>query len=139
MALVRVKKTRQTENLPPQESDQGSVDLVRALLLDPVTGPIENELLPQIRQHALYLVDQLCADQSGNDAILRSRNEQRRLVDLRALPRRGQFPIAVDVTIPVQPAAEAGVLVDSREIGDVSFGQPIRQRPIRIGAGEESL
>ena len=104
-----------------------------------MAGPVENELLPQIRQHALHLVDQFGADQPGNDAILRSRDEQRWLVDLGALPRRGQFPIAVDVAIPVEPAAKTGLSVDVREIGDVGLGQPIRQRPIWIGAGEESL
>ena len=106
-----------------QEIDQGGIDLVGPLLLDPVTGPIENELLPQIRQHTLHLVDQFGADQPGNDAILRSRDEQRWLVDLRALPRRGQFPIAVDVAIPVQPAAEAGLLVDVREAMSASVSQ----------------
>ena len=115
MASGSRQENASNRNLPLQELDQGGVDLVGPLLLDPVTGPIENELLPQIRQHALHLVDQLGADQPGNDAILRSRDEQRRLVDLRALPRRGQFPVAVDVAIPVQPAAEAGLSVDLRE------------------------
>ena len=32
-----------------QEGDQGGVDLVGPLLLDPVTGAVENELLPQVR------------------------------------------------------------------------------------------
>ena len=104
-----------------------------------MTGPVENQLLPQVRQHALHLVDQLGADQPGNDAVLRSRDEQGGLVDLRALPRRGQFPVAVDVAVPVEPAAKAGLSVDVCERGEVGLGQPVRQRPIRIGAGEEAL
>lgn len=37
-------------------------------------------------------------------------------MDLRSLPRRGQFPIAVDVAVPVQPAAEAILLIGLAEL-----------------------
>src|SRR6266851_8930340 len=60
-------------------------------------------------------------------------------MDLRALPWRGQFPVAIDVAIPVEPAAEAGFLVGLGEIGEVGFAKPIRQRPIRRWLAEKSL
>ena len=59
-----------------QEGDQGRVDLVGAFLLNPVTGAVDDQLLPQVRQHPLQFVDALGADQAGDDGILRSRDEQ---------------------------------------------------------------
>ena len=94
-----------------EKGDQGCVDRVGAFLLNPVAGTADDELLSQVRQHPFHVGDALGADQAGDDGIVRSRNEQRRLMDLRALPRRGQFPVAVDVAVPVEPAAEAGFLV----------------------------
>src|SRR6202011_113459 len=60
-------------------------------------------------------------------------------MDLRALPRRGQFPVAIDVAVPVEPTAEAGFLVGLGEISEVGFAKPIRQRPIRAPLAEKSL
>jgi hypothetical protein len=60
-------------------------------------------------------------------------------MDLRALPWRGQFPVAIDVAVPVEPAAEAGFLVGFGEIAEVDFAEPIRQRPIRAWVAEKSL
>src|SRR6266849_10269979 len=60
-------------------------------------------------------------------------------MDLRALPWRGQFPVAVDVAVPVQPAAEAGLSVGLGEISKVGFAKPIRQRAIDAGIAEKSL
>ena len=80
----------------------------------------------QVRQDALHLVDLLGADQAGNDAIVRSRDEQGRLMDLRTLPWRRQVPVAIEIAIPVQPAAKAGFAVDLGEGGEVGLGQPVR-------------
>src|SRR6266852_2469519 len=60
-------------------------------------------------------------------------------MDLRALPRRGEFPVAVDVAVPVEPATETGFPVGLTEIGEVGFAEPTRQRPIGIGMAEKSL
>src|SRR6266566_6680585 len=60
-------------------------------------------------------------------------------MDLRALPWRGQFPVAVDVAVPVQPAAEAGLSVGLGEISEVGFAEPMRQRAIGAGIAEKSL
>src|SRR5471030_887777 len=104
-----------------------------------MTGAFDDQLSLQMRQHPLQLVDALGTDQSGDDGILRSRDEQRRLMDLRVLPRRGQFPVAVDVTVPVEPAAEAGIPVGLAEAGDIGFTEPIRQRTITAPVAEEAL
>jgi len=69
----------------------------------------------------------------------RAGEEQRGLADLRILPGRGQLPVAVDVAVPVQAAAEAGFSIDLRESGKVGFGEPRRQRPRGIAAMEEAF
>ena len=51
-------------------------------------------------------------------------------MDLRALPRSGQFPIAVDVAVPVEPTAKAGGSVRLDEMRKVGFVEPRRQRPV---------
>src|SRR5947199_7909106 len=60
-------------------------------------------------------------------------------MDLRALPWRGQFPVAVDVAVPVQPAAEAGLSVGLGEISEIGFAEPMRQRAIGAGIAEKAL
>src|SRR6266403_1455187 len=60
-------------------------------------------------------------------------------MDLRALPWRGQLPITVDITVPVQPAAEAGLPVGLGEISEVGFAEPRRQRAIGAGIAQKAL
>src|SRR5260370_5422963 len=109
-----------------EKSNQGGVDLVGAFLLDPVASAVDDELLSQARQNPLHVSHAFGADQTGDDGILRSGNEQRRLMDLRTLPARGQFPVAVDVAIPAEPATKAGFFVGLAEISEVGFAEPIR-------------
>jgi hypothetical protein len=104
-----------------------------------VAGAVEDQLLLQIRQHTPQVLDLPGANQAGNDAVFRTGNEEVRLVDLRALPWGGQFPIAINVAIPVQPAAEPGLPVDLGEVGEVGLSQLVREWPIRTSAGEEAL
>ena len=48
-------------------------------------------------------------------------------MDLRALPWCSQLPVAVEVAIPVEPAAKAGLCVGLGKLGDVGFIKPMRQ------------
>src|SRR3954451_9260452 len=102
------------------------MDLVSALLLNPVAGALDDQLAFQVRQNPLHVSDALGSDQPGDDGVLRSRNKERRLMDLRALPWRRQFPVAIDVAVPVQSATEAGFLVGLGEDGQVIFAEPRR-------------
>jgi len=74
-----------------------------------VAGAVENDLGLQVGQDAIKLGDLPRADQARDDAVPGAGEEQRRLVDLCALPRRRQLPVAIDVAIPVQPSAKAGL------------------------------
>src|SRR5712671_5748126 len=60
-------------------------------------------------------------------------------MDLGALPRRRQLPVAVEVAVPVQPAAKTGFAVGLSEIGDVGFADPIRQRFDGADVAEKAL
>src|SRR5258705_3219860 len=60
-------------------------------------------------------------------------------MDLLALPWRGQLPITVDITVRVQPAAEAGLSVGLGEISEVGFAEPMRQRAVGAGIAEKAL
>jgi hypothetical protein len=68
-----------------------------------------------------------------------SREEQRRLMDFGVLPGRRQLPVAIDVAIPVQAAAEAGLGIDFREVCEINFRQPSWQRPIAMTIAEKAL
>ena len=91
-----------------------------------MAGAVEDDLGPEIGEHAIEFSDLPCADQAGDDAVAGAREEQRRLTDLRVLPGRGELPIAIDVAVPVQPAAEAGLGIDVREVGEIGFREPCR-------------
>src|SRR5258705_12164228 len=60
-------------------------------------------------------------------------------MDLRALPWRCQFPVTVDVAVPVQPATEAGLSVGLGEISEVDLVEPIRQRAVGAGIDQKAL
>ncbi len=53
-----------------QKLDQRGVDLIGALLLNPVTGAFDNQFAFQVRHHALHLGDAFAAENAGDDRIL---------------------------------------------------------------------
>ena len=123
----------------PQKSNQGRVDLVGTFLLNPMPGAVDDELLLEVGQNPFHIGDPPGTDQAGDNGIVRPGNEQGRLTDLRVLPRCGQFPVAIEVAVPAQSAAEARLAVGFAEGGKIGLGQPVRQRPVRTGFAEESL
>src|SRR3989442_13798621 len=60
-------------------------------------------------------------------------------MDPRILPRRSQLPVAVDVAVQVQSAAEAGLGIDSGEVGEVRVGQPAWQRLVAMAVAEKTF
>src|SRR4029450_5408599 len=89
-----------------EELDEQRVHLARTLLLNAVTGPCQQDLLPQVGHHALELVEALASD--GDSRVLRTGEEERRLADLRSPEKRRQLPVAVTVPIPVESTPEPG-------------------------------
>src|SRR4249919_3561542 len=60
-------------------------------------------------------------------------------MDTGALPGGGELPVAVEIAVPVQPAAETGYPVGLGEIGDVGFADPVRKRLYRAYVVEKAL
>jgi hypothetical protein len=58
-----------------QECNQRRVDLGSALLLNPMTGAIDDELLLEVRQNPLHVAHTLGADQTGDNRVVRPGDE----------------------------------------------------------------
>ncbi len=97
-----------------EKSDQGGVDLAGAFLLHQWPAPSMISFRCSFGSTRSSSWDALGADQAGDDGIVRSGDEHRGLMDLRAVPGRGQLPIAVDVAVPVETAAETRLPVGPR-------------------------
>ena len=73
------------------------------------------------------ILDQFVRTFEVNDKILIAGNVERRRGHWRALERRRQFPVAVNVAVPVETAAEAGAGELACKEVDVGLGEPARQ------------
>src|SRR3954467_6573330 len=113
-----------------REFNQRRVHLGGPLLLDPVAGAIEQDLALQVRHDAVHLVECALAHRASDHGVIGAGDEQRGLYDARPGPWHGQLPVAVDVAVPVQSAAETGAVVFAGEHRDVGFGQPRRKRDL---------
>src|SRR6185312_49222 len=100
-----------------KKADKRLVDLGGPFLLNPMSGTLDNQFPCQMRQHALHIEHALGTDQPLDDRIIRAGDEQRRLMDFGALPRRCQVPVAVDVAIPVEAATKAATAIGIDELG----------------------
>jgi hypothetical protein len=61
--------------------------------------------------------------------------EERGLMDSRALPRRGQIPVAVEIAVPAELAAK--FCFGFGKCGELGFGVPCRWRLIAFGVLEK--
>jgi len=52
--------------------------------------------------------------------------EERGLMDSRALPRRGQIPVAVEIAVPAELAAKFCFGISFGKCGELGFGVPGR-------------
>src|SRR5919108_1910505 len=120
-----------------QELHEPLVDLGRALLLDPVPGPRQHRLLPEIRHRFLHGIEVLPVHREHRVNL--SRDKERRLAQLRTVQKGRQFPHPIDIAVPVQPTPETGALEFAREEVDVLLRQPGRQRLRQCAAVEKSL
>ncbi len=93
----------------------------------------------EVRHDVLQLVERTLPHRAGDYRVVRAGNEQRGLRDHGVLPRRGERPVAVNVAIPVEPAAKSGAGVFGGEHVDVGFGQPRRQWHWIAPLSEEAL
>ena len=97
-----------------EKIQQRGIHLCRALALDPVAAALDDHLALQAGYGLRHLRQRRRSGGRSNHAILGPGNEQHRLADGRILPWRQQFPIAIDIAIPVEAAAEPGARIFRR-------------------------
>jgi hypothetical protein len=108
----------------PQEIDQQLIDLPGALLLDPVAAAGDQMLFVEIRDMAFEVLVPVGHHIDHDIAI--ARREHGRTDDLRAIEERRQFPIPIDVAVPVDAAAKTGLLELALEKREVLLAQSRR-------------
>src|SRR5262245_4573892 len=90
-----------------QELDDRRVHLARALLLGPVAAARQHDRSPEIRHEPGEIRDELIHPAEVHDQVAIARDIECRYVHLGAGVRRHQLPRAIDVAVPVEPAAKA--------------------------------
>src|SRR5436305_2645582 len=87
----------------------------------------DQESALQIRYDLRQLLNCTRANRHANHAISRTCDEKGGLLDHCSMPRRCEFPVGIDVAVPVEPAPEAGALKLRGHHMDVRIGEPCRQ------------
>jgi len=108
-----------------QEINQQSIHFRRTLLLNPMSRAAEQNLPNQVgRVDFQRLVG---VGIKFDHRIPLAGDEQRRLIQLRAVEKPGQLPVAIDVAIPVEPAVKTSALELAGEEIEVRLAKPWRQ------------
>lgn len=107
--------------------DHRSIDLRGALLLGPVTASWQDNCLAQLRHQSGHFTNRLThAGKIQNNIALPSYIE-RWYAYFCAAKWSEEFPIAIDVSVPVEPAAKSGAVELARVKINIGLGQPCRQ------------
>ena len=124
---------------PAEELEQGRVNSLGRLLLDPVPAPGTMSLAAQISRPAPHGLGR----HETLDEVELAGQEQGRLFDAALGPGLGQLPVAIHITVPVQPAGEAGPLEggdgDLRGPAQSSHVGPTRLAPSSSAQGRRPL
>src|SRR3984893_198721 len=92
----------------PEEVDYGGVDLGGPLLLGPVAATGKHDRLAQLRHKIGKVGNQPVHAGEGHHRVAVAGDVEGRYHDLCSGEGRQEFPVAVDVAIPVEPAAKPG-------------------------------
>src|SRR5262245_58429433 len=120
------------------EAQDGLRHLTRSLLLSPVAAAREDRRAPEVWHEPRQVRDELIHPRKGDHEVTIARDVQGRHRHARAGVWSEQLPVAVDVPIPVETAAEAGVGEFAREDLDVGVRDPAGQKVGRHGAVEHA-
>src|SRR5882757_5602421 len=107
-----------------EEADYRGIDLGRALLLGPVTAAGEHLYVAQCWNEVPEVGQQLVHAGESDHHVAIAGNVKRRNRHLQICERRQQLPVAVDVAIIVESAAEAAALELAGVEIDIGFAQP---------------
>ncbi|CAM2152745.1 hypothetical protein PT2222_290061 [Paraburkholderia tropica] len=117
--------------LAAQKIDQQRVDVGGTFLLDPVARLGQQHLAREARHVGFERFVGL--RRHADHAVLLARDEQRRLLDARAVEERRECPVAIEIAIPVDGAAKAALAELRGEHVEIGVAEPGRQR---VGIGE---
>jgi len=92
----------------PEELDHRGIDLGGSLLLRPVAAAGKHDGLPQLGHESFQVGDELIHAAEGDHEVTIARDVERGNGHVRPGESCQQLPVAIDVTVPVQPAAKAG-------------------------------
>src|SRR5712691_737686 len=122
----------------PEEVDHRGIDFLGPLLLRPVTAAGEHDRLPEVWDELLQIGNELVHTAEGHHQVPVAGDVERR--DSHARPGKGseEFPVAVDIAIPVEAAAKAGAREFPGEELEVGLGEPCWQGTRLHQAAEEA-
>src|SRR6266516_6847568 len=106
------------------EFDERGADFVRPLLLGPVTAAGKHLDLAQAGNESFQVCEQLVRAGEGHHKVAIARDIERRHCHLKAGHRAGDFPVAIDVAVVVERAAEAAAPKLLAVKVDVAFADP---------------
>src|SRR5919201_7170741 len=121
----RATRRARLPSRPAKPVEDEGVDLVRTFLLHPVPAPFE-----QVRTGQPGKPRRLSVDRVGEPrgrGVERAGDEDGGLSDRRAVERGEVFPVAVDVAIAVEGAAESVALELGRARLELGLGDPVRK------------
>src|SRR5262245_16253834 len=121
-----------------EEVDHGGIDFLGPFLLRPMTAAGKHDRLPEVRDELRQVGNELVHTTEGDYQVPVTSDIERR--DGHACPGKGgeEFPVAVDIAIPVQAPAKAAARECPREELDVGFSEPCRQSPRLHEVAEEA-
>src|SRR4029453_17358706 len=111
----------------PEEVDHRSIDFLRPLLLGPVTAARKHERPLKVRDELRQIGNELVHTAEGHHQVPATSDIEGRHGHTRPSKGREEFPVAVDIAIPVQPSTKPGTREFPREELDVGLGEPWRQ------------
>src|SRR4029453_18467290 len=119
-----------------QEAQDGVAHFGGALLLRPVTAARQDRRASELGHETRQVGDELIHPRKGDDEVAIARDVEGRYHHARAGVRSKQLPVAIDISIPVEAAAEARVGKLAREHVDVGARDPPGKHLGRHGAVE---
>jgi len=122
----------------PEELDHRGIDLGGSLLLRPVAAAGKHDGLPQLGHESFQVGDELIHPAEGDHEVTIAGDVERGNGHVRPGESCQQLPVAIDVTVPVQPAAKAGTSKFPGVELDVGLRELRREGGRFDGAAEES-
>jgi len=110
----------------PEEVEHRGIDCLRPLLLGPVTAAREHERPPEAGDELRQIGNELVHPAEGDHQVPVPGDVECRYVYARPGKGREKFPVAVNITIPVQPPTKPSTREFPHEELEVGLSKPWR-------------